>query len=275
MAQERLVAFQGELGAYSHQAIGHYFGEETAVEPCRSFLEVLEKVRNGRVSHGFLPVENSLAGSVIPAYDLLFDYDCHIEAEVMIRVVHCLLAPPGVSLSDIKRAKSHPQALAQCAKNLLRLNIEPVEHYDTAGAARDLAQSPEPHTAAIASALAGQIYGLNPLITNLEDFDFNFTRFFVLTPSIGPRRDPSKTSIIFTTRHEPGALQAVLSELAQHGLNMTKIESRPRHNQPWQYLFYVDFEGHQDDAPVQAALLGILKKSSFLKVLGSYPMAHK
>jgi prephenate dehydratase len=151
--------------------------------------------------------------------------------------------------------------------------MEPVVHYDTAGAARDLAADPEPNTAVIASELAAQTYNLEILARNLEDLDFNYTRFFVLGRSDAPRQDPSKTSIIFTTRHVPGALHAVMGELAKRDINLTKIESRPRRNRPWHYLFYVDFEGHEDEPPVQDALLGILKRASFLKVLGSYPAA--
>ncbi|MFQ5422138.1 MAG: prephenate dehydratase, partial [Anaerolineae bacterium] len=211
---------------------------------------------------------------VIPAYDLLIDHDLRVQAEVVLRVEHCLMAPAGTKLADIRRVRSHHQALAQCEKTLKRMGLEPVDYYDTAGAARDLAANPEPHTAAIASALAAETYGLEILARNVEDLDFNFTRFFVLGRGEPARQDPSKTSIIFTTRHVPGALVSVLNELAQRGLNMTKIESRPRRNKPWHYLFYVDFEGHETDTAVQDALLGILKHASFLKVLGSYPAAE-
>ena len=149
----------------------------------------------------------------------------------------------------------------------------PVEFHHTAGGGRDLAADPQSGTAAIASALAATTYGLDILVSHLEDEDFNYTRFFVLGTSYPARQDPSKTSIILTTRHVPGALYAALGELAARGINMTKIESRPRRNRPWHYLFYVDFEGHEEDEDVKGALLGILKHASFLKVLGSYPAA--
>jgi prephenate dehydratase len=276
MADERLiVAFQGEHGAYSEQAGKQHFGAETASLPCRDFQGIFTAVQNGQATHGMLPVENSLAGTVIPAYDLLVDHDLRVQAEAVVRVEHCLMAPPGVFLNEIKRVISHHQALAQCDKTLRRLGLEPVIHYDTAGAARDLAQEPQPGTAAIASELAAETYGLDILVRNVEDMDFNFTRFFVLGKNDVPRQDPSKTSIIFTTRHVPGALHEVLSELAERELNLTKIESRPRGNLPWHYLFYVDFEGHEDETAVREALMGILKKSSFLKVLGSYPAADR
>lgn len=270
---EIVVAFQGEPGAYSQQAVRQHFGPGAATLPCRSFTAIFDAIHHGQADHAMLPVENTLAGTVIPAYDQLLDHDLRIQAEVVVRIEHCLLAPPRTEIGELRRALSHPQALAQCERSLRRLGIEPVDHYDTAGAARDLAANPEPGTAAIASALAAEIYGLDILAHNLEDQLLNFTRFFVLGPREPERRDPSKTSIVFATRHVPGALHAVMHELALRDINMTKIQSRPRRNRPWHYLFYVDFEGHQDEPHVQQALLGILKRASFLKVLGSYPAA--
>ena len=268
-----IVAFQGESGAYSEEAARRHFGLDVTTLPCHSFNDIFESLHDGRANRGMLPVENSLAGTVVPAYDQLVDHDLRIQAEVILKIEHCLIAPKGLELREIKRALSHPQALAQCEHTLRRLGIEPVSHYDTAGAARDLAADPKPGTAAIASALAAETYGLEVLTHNLEDLSHNFTRFFVLGPSNSPRQDPSKSSIIFTTRHESGALYRVLGELARRDINLTKIESRPRRNRPWHYLFYVDFEGHEDDPIVREALLDILKQSSFLKVLGSYPAA--
>lgn len=269
-----VVAFQGEHGAYSEQAVRQHFGPKVTTLPCRTFLAITDALQSGHAQFGMLPVENSLAGTVVPAYDLLIDYDLHIQAEVILRVEHCLMAAPGSSLADIRRARSHPQALMQCETTLRRMGLEPVEYYDTAGAARDLAADPQPGTAAIAGALAAETYGLDILVRHLEDQDFNFTRFFVLGTGYPPRQDPSKTSIILTTRHVPGALYEALGELARRDINMTKIESRPRRNRPWHYLFYVDFEGHEEDDEVKQALLGILKHASFLKVLGSYPAAR-
>jgi prephenate dehydratase len=271
--QTQLIAFQGEKGAYSEQATRQHFGFEIDTLPCHAFEDIIDAIHEGRASQGMLPVENSLAGTVISAYDQLVDHDLRIQAEVILKVEHCLMAPPGQNLQSIERAMSHPQALAQCDRTLRRLGIEPVVHYDTAGAARDLAAKPIPKTAAIASELAADTYGLEILARNLEDLSLNFTRFFVLGAADAPRADPSKTSIIFTTRHEPAALYRVLGQLAGRDINLTKIESRPRRNRPWHYLFYVDFEGHEDDPAVQEAMMGILKQASFLKVLGSYPAA--
>jgi prephenate dehydratase len=269
-----VVAFQGEKGAYSEQAVRQHFGDDVVPLPCLTFADIFEAVHTGQANRGMLPVENSVAGTVVPAYDQLVDHDLRIEAEVIVKVEHCLLVPPGTRAEEVTRAISHPQALAQCARTLRRMGIEAVSHFDTAGAARDLAANPTPGTGAIASALAAETYGLEIAVHHLEDLPFNFTRFFVLGDSDPPRQDPSKTSILFTTGHVPGALYAVLAELAERGINMTKIESRPRRNRPWHYLFYVDFEGHVDDPAVRDALLSILKQASLLKVLGSYPAAQ-
>jgi prephenate dehydratase len=271
--QQLIVAFQGEAGAYSQQALRNYFGPDATSLPCASFSGIFDAIHNGKAQRGILPVENSLAGTVSDAYDQLADHDLRIQGEVILRVEHCLMAPAGLTLRDIKRVKSHPQALAQCQQTLRRQGIEAVVHYDTAGAARDLAAHPEPGTAAIASALAAKTYGLEILARHIEDEQLNYTRFFILGLNDPPRKDPSKTSVILTTRHQPGALHRVLSELAERDINLTKIESRPRRNRPWHYLFYVDFEGHEDEPEVREALLGLLKQASFLKVLGSYPAA--
>lgn len=274
MEKERIVvAFQGEPGSYSEKATRDYFGNSVATMPCRSFADIFAAIHEERATYGMLPVENSLAGTVVPAYDLLIDHDLRVQGEIIVRIEHCLMASAGTNLQEIKRARSHHQALAQCENNLKRLGIEAIDHYDTAGAARDLARHPEPNTAAIASELAAETYNLEILIRNLEDLDVNFTRFFILGRMDPPRGERSKTSIIFTTRHVPGALYSVMGQLAENGLNLTKIESRPRRNRPWHYLFYVDFEGHEDDSTVRKAMLGILKQSSMLKVLGSYPAA--
>jgi prephenate dehydratase len=210
---------------------------------------------------------------VVQSYELLMEHDLRVRAEVILRVRHQLLAMPGTPLSDIKRVKSHPQALAQCERYLARRSLEAIPHFDTAGSARDLAADPEPGTAVIAGALAGELYGLQVLDDGIEDLPFNYTRFFVLGLEDPPRAQRSKTSLIFTTRHQPGALYDSLGEFANRHINLTKIESRPRRNRPWQYLFYLDFEGHWQDPPCEAALMGLLRRSSFVKLLGSYPAA--
>jgi prephenate dehydratase len=267
------VSFQGIAGAYSEEAIRQYYGPEVESVPCRTFTEVFVAVEDGSADYGMLPIENSLAGSVIQSYELLMEHDLRVRAEVILRVRHRLIAPPGTEITDIKRVKSHPQALAQCERYLARRGLEAVPNFDTAGSARHLAQNPEPETGAIAGALAAELYGLEILDDGIEDLPFNYTRFFVLGLDDPPRAQRSKTSLIFTTRHHPGALYDSLGEFAKRGINLTKIESRPRRNRPWQYLFYLDFEGHWQDPECEAALMALLRRSSFVKLLGSYPGA--
>jgi prephenate dehydratase len=267
------ISFQGVAGAYSEEAIRQYFGPDAETVPCRTFSELFATVEQGSADYGMLPIENSLAGSVVQSYELLMEHDLRVRAEVILRVRHNLMAAAGTEMADLKQAKSHPQALAQCERYLARRGLEAVPHFDTAGSARDLAESPETVTAVIASALAAELYDLEILDPGIEDLPFNYTRFFVLGLDDPPRSQRSKTSLIFTTRHQPGALYDSLGEFAQRGINLTKIESRPRRNRPWQYLFYLDFEGHWQDTACEAALMSLLRRSSFVKLLGSYPAA--
>jgi prephenate dehydratase len=266
------ISFQGVAGAYSEEAVRQYFADAEVV-PCRTFEGIFAAVEEGEADYGMLPIENSLAGSVIQAYELLMEHDLRVRAEAILRVRHNLMAAPGTKMEDLKRVKSHPQALAQCERYLIRRGLEAVPHFDTAGSARDLAENPEPECGVIASALAAELYGLEILESGIEDLRFNYTRFFVLGLEDPPRAQRSKTSLIFTTRHQPGALYDSLGEFARRNINLLKIESRPRRNRPWQYLFYLDFEGHWQDPECETALMGLLRRSSFVKLLGSYPAA--
>jgi len=267
------VAFQGERGAYSEEAIHQFFGPEVEIEPCQSFAGIFEAVETKQAGYGALPVENSTAGSINQAYDLLLDHDLRVWGEVILRVRHALLAPPGTALADIRRVRSHPHALAQCSRYLSSRGWASETAYDTAGSARDLAANPEPGVAAIASRLAGQLYKLEELDYGIEDAVYNYTRFFILSHQDPPRAQRNKTSIVFATRHQPGALYECMGEFARRRINLSKLESRPRLNRPWQYVFYLDFEGHCQDPECEAALMGLLRRSSFVKLLGSYPAA--
>ena len=269
-----IVAFQGEPGAYSHQACRQHFGDDVQVLPCTSFGETFQAVHSGVATHIMLPVENAVAGTVTTATDVLGDYDLRIQGEAMVPVRHCLLAPKGTKLHEVTRALSHWQALAQCDETLRRMKIDPVRHYDTAGAARDLAANPQPNTGTISSELAGELYGLEVLVRDMQDRPYNATRFSVVGTGDVPRGEFNKTSIVFTTRSDtrPGALVRVLDEFASRNINMTKIESRPRPKVAWQYRFFVDIEGHEDDEIVREALSGVLRQTSMLKILGSYPV---
>jgi prephenate dehydratase len=265
------VAFQGIHGAYSEQAIRQHFGDMVDTVPQATFTDLFDALYSQKVKYAMLPVENALAGAVSQAYELLMDYDFRIQAEVILHVRHQLLAPPDLGMADIKQVRSHPQALAQCEKYLRRNKIQAIPTWDTAGAARDLSQSQDPNTAAIASQLAGRLYELNVVEPNIEDVTFNYTRFFVLGHDDPPRGDYNKTSLVFATRNRPSALYDCLGEFAQAGLNLTKIESRPRRNRPWEPVFYLDFEGHWQDAACQQVMAKLLQRASFVKMFGSYP----
>ena len=267
------VAFQGEKGAYSQEAIFQHFGADVDTLPCRTFEEVLDRVKRGRASFGALPVENSTAGSINKAYDLLLDQDLKIWHEVVLRVRHCLLGNKGTELKDVRQVLSHPQALAQCERYLADHQMEPVSVYDTAAGARELAAEPRGGTAVIASRLAAEIYGLKLLDTDIQDLAFNYTRFFILADQDPPRAEQNKTSVVFGTDHVPGSLYACLGEFAERGINLTKLESRPSRDRPWHYVFYLDFEGHSQEPPCDEALRGLLRRASFVRVLGTYSAA--
>ena len=267
------VAFQGVAGAYSEQAIRQYFGPDVTSVPCRTLDDMFLPVENGQAEYGMLPVENAVAGSVTRAYELLMEHDLRVYAETILRVRHMLLVVPGTQLDELERVRSHPQALAQCQRYLGRHDLRSEPAFDTAGSARDLAANPEPGVAVIASELAAELYGLEILDRSVEDYAFNYTRFFILAREAPPRAQRNKTSLIFTTPHEPGALFESLGEFAKRHVNLTKIESRPRLNRPWQYIFYLDFEGHCQDPECEAAIMGLLRRCLFVKLLGSYPAA--
>ncbi|MFN2168499.1 MAG: prephenate dehydratase [Anaerolineae bacterium] len=269
-----VVAFQGEHGAYSEQAVRQHFGDAAATLPCRSFEGIFAAIEAGEADYGAVPVENSLAGSINRAYDLLLEHDLRVWGEILLRVHHNLLAPPGTTLEDIITVRSHPQALAQCERWLTQRGLQAVTWYDTAGSAKELAANPEPGVAAIASRLAADTYGLQVLASGIEDLAWNITRFFVVGRGDPPPTGKAKTSLVFAVSHEPGSLYACMGEFATRGINLTKLESRPRRNRPWHYVFYLDFEGHWQDPTCQQALVGLLSRAAFVKLLGSYPAAE-
>ncbi|WP_292593425.1 MULTISPECIES: prephenate dehydratase [unclassified Mesotoga] len=270
----KVVTFQGEHGAYSEQAIRKLLRESPVTIPCRSFQEMLNLVQDEKADYAILPVENSLAGTVIPAYDALVASDLLVQAEVMLRIEHCLMAPKGKTICDIKYVISHHQALAQCSEHLEKEGLMAREYYDTAGAAKDLAVCEMESTAAIASELAAKTYGLDILRRNFEDLDTNTTRFFLMGRKSVPCIGKCKTSIVFTTEHKPGALFSVLRELSDRNLNLTKIESRPFKREMWHYIFFVDFEGTVADKQVKEGIKAISDRCSYFKFVGSYRSAN-
>lgn len=267
-----VVAFQGEHGAYSEEAIRQQFGAEVDTLPIRTLEDIFASLDDDRSTVGVVPVENSLAGSINKAYDLLLDHDFRVQGEILLRVRHNLLTLPGNG-DNIEQVRSHPQALAQCESFLNRHGYTAIPWYDTAGSAKELAEHPEPKVGVIASALAAEIYDLEIVQQGIEDLHFNFTRFFVIGKGDAQQSPNSKTSLVFATPHSPGALYACLGEFAERNINLVKLESRPRRNRPWQYVFYLDFEGHWQEPDCSAAVLGLLNRAAFVKMLGSYPAA--
>ncbi len=270
MAKDR-IAFQGVHGAYSEQAIRQHFGDRVDVHPCPTLNDLFTSIQSREVKFGMLPVENALAGAVSQAYELLMDFDFRIQAEVILHVHHALLVPKTITMESLKFVRSHPQALAQCSGFLKRHGIEGIPAYDTAGSAREVSENEVKDTGAIASELAGKLYGLNIIEREIEDVPFNYTRFLLLGHEDPDKGEYNKTSLVFATRNRPSALYDCLGEFARAGINLTKIESRPRRNRPWEPVFYVDFEGHWQDANCQEALARLLQKASFVKMFGSYP----
>jgi prephenate dehydratase len=270
------VAYQGVRGAYAESAILSFFGPDADTVACQSLEGVFDAVETNQADLGIIAVENALVGSWPRAYELLLERDLRIQAEVIIRIRHTLMASPDVKLADLKRVRSSQHALSQCEQFIVRHGLVPIPAFDMASSAQGLAENPETDLGVIASPLAAEVYGLQVLEDEIEDAPFNFTRFFILGDQDPPRTQRSKTSLIFGVRHaphQPGSLYACLGEFAERNINLTKIESRPRRNRPWDYFFYLDFEGHWQDPAAEAALLGLLQRASFVKMLGCYPLA--
>ena len=267
------VAFQGEKGAYSEMAVYKFFGSSVDVKPCRDFKDVFESVEKQETQHGVVPIENSLEGSINQTYDLFLKSDLKVCGEVIVRVSHCLVANKETTLKQVKTVYSHPQALAQCRNFLERSGWELIPTYDTAGSAKMLKEKGLKDAAAIASERAAELYGLKILAREIEDTPNNYTRFFVLSKEDSPKTGNDKTSIIFAAAHKPGSLYKALGEFAKRSISLTKIESRPTKQTPWEYNFYLDLEGHRSEPRCIEALEALKEDSAFIKILGSYPKA--
>ncbi len=269
------VAFQGERGAFSEDASIKLFGESIGFLPCIHLRDVFQAVSEGNAGFGVAPIENSQAGSINETYDLLLAYPLNIFAEVILRISHCLMALPGEKLADIKTVYSHPQALAQCEEFLTKLKVKIVPSYDTAGSAKMIKENQCRGFAAIASQKAADIYGLEIVMPKIETNINNYTRFVAISKEKAKPREKSKTSLIFSVKHAPGALHKVLGIFATRDINLTKLESRPSRSKPWEYVFYVDFEGHSGSEIYQEAIKDLQREATFVKILGSYPQAKQ
>jgi prephenate dehydratase len=273
------IAFQGELGAFSQQAARQLLGPDVQVRPCVRFEDMFRTLEKGEVEGAVVPIENTLAGSVHENYDHLQNFKFPIVAETNVRIVHNLIAMPGVPLSRIRRVFSHPVALNQCLDFFLaNPHIVKVPFYDTAGSVKMIVEEKLTDAAAIASAVAAEIYGARILRRSIEDDRANYTRFFLLRTPEYARKHPAapsdatwKTTLVFSTRNVPGSLFRALSAFALRDLNMAKIESRPLRGKPWEYLFYLDFIGHVEDPNVVNALNHLRELADYLRILGCYP----
>lgn len=266
------VAFQGERGAYSEAAAMAFFKNSIETTPYPTFHEVLESTEAGKTDYAVLPVENSLEGSVGESYDLLLDTKLHATGEIYHKIRHCLIGFDG--LEKIDTVYSHPQALGQCRKFIQDHHFKAVPTYDTAGSVKILLELKKDNISCIASRRAAEIYNVPIIKEGIEDNFNNYTRFLVLSNQKQDRTSKDKTSIIFSIKHTPGALYNVIEKFHTNKINLTKIESRPTKTTPWEYNFYVDFEGNQNDKNVQDALEKIKPNTIFLKILGSYPRAE-
>ena len=265
------IAFQGESGAYSEAAALRY-SEHTDVLACESFEQVFDAVASARASHGILPVENSIGGSIHRNYDLLLEHDLPIVGEVQLPITHNLMALPGSALSSIRRIYSHPQALAQCERFLRSLpEVAAEATYDTAGSAKLVRDRQLTDAAAIASERAAQVFGLEILKAEVQDFSDNITRFLVVSRSAEPDLPADKTTVVFSLPNEPGSLFKALSVFALREIDLTKIESRPIRGRPWEYLFYVDLPVARHDLRCARALVHLAEFARSMRTLGSYP----
>lgn len=270
------VAIQGEPGSFSHEAAGKVFPEATIL-PCALSVDVFRALSHKEVDAAVIPIENSLAGSVVEHYDLLLDHDVMIEGEILLRIRHNLIAVPGSSIERIQRVYSHPVALAQCRRFLEQHpSIEAIPFYDTAGSVKQLMELRDRNAAAIASARAAEYYGGEILSAGIEDNAENYTRFFRIgrKEDVSSKPDADKVSLAFTVENRPGTLVAALEVFAGQGTNLTKIESRPVQGKPWQYVFYVDYQlSTQVRADIALDLLQ--QHCSMVKELGRYKAAQR
>ena len=267
------IAYQGIKGAYSEAAVYKHFGNKIDAIGFETFEEVFEAVKSDKAEFGVVPVDNTIAGTVATNCDLLLKQDVYVIAEIYLDIQHNLLSHRGNSIKDIKLVYSHPHSLEQCREFIRKNNIKPIPEYDTAGAAKIVKERNRKEEAAVASEFCAKIYDLDVIEKDISTAKNNITKFFVFVNSDNVPRNikQEKTSIVFRTKHYPGALINCLQRLAKHGINLTKLESRPVPENAWEYSFYADFESGLEEEKVKLALSEIEASCEFLKILGSYP----
>ncbi len=269
--KDKKVVYQGEEGAYAHEATLKYFGNDVLCYNAPTWRDAMEDIKNGKADYAVLPIENSTAGIVNTVYDLLVEYDNYIVDEVSVPVSHKLVGIKGTKLSDIKKVISHPQALMQCERFLSSHNDWTTEAFsNTAAAALKVSKDNDKSVAALSSAVAAKLYGLEILADNIVGSDLNTTRFVIVGKDKVYCKDADKISLCFELPHEAGSLYNALSHCIYNGINMTKIESRPIPERKWEYRFFINIEGKFMDASVKNALIGLEGDATTLKIMGTY-----
>jgi prephenate dehydratase len=274
VARKIRVGFQGERGAFSEKAALQLAGSRIEVAPQKTFLDMFRALNARRIDYAIVPIENTLAGSVIENYDLLLKFHFPILAETRVRIVHNLIVNPGVTLRGVKKVYSHPVALRQCLKFLDKHRTwDVVTFYDTAGSVKMISEQKLTDSAAIASEISASIYDAKIIARDIGDDKENYTRFFLLGRQRLARvpKKATKTSIAFVTKNQPGALARCLGIFAMRDISLTKIESRPIPGRPFEYRFYVDFLGAQNEPAARSALKQLGENTESLRVFGSYP----
>jgi len=271
------IAYQGIKGANSEIAVCKHFGKEAEATGYDTSEEVFEALMGNKADYGLLPFDNTIAGSVAVNYDLLLKNEVYAIAEVFLEIRHALLSHKNNKINDVKTVYSHPHALEQCREFIRRHKFRAIPEYDTAGAAKLVNERNRKDEAAISPEFCASIYGMDILARDIQTNKNNITKFlvFVKNDNIPNNIKKQKTSIAFKTKHYPGALINCLQRLAKHNVNLTKLESRPVPENPWEYVFYADFEGGADDENVKTALSEMEASSLFLKILGSYPKGRQ
>ena len=263
------VAYQGEAGAYSEEGVMDLF-PDTDHRPLASIRKVFEAVEVGRVEYGLVPMDNSQAGSINQTYDLFLKHGLHLIGETVVRVNHCLLALPGTAIDDLKEVISHPQAIDQCEEFLTSLDLSVRAEYDTAGAAKRIAEDKLEGAAAIASRRAAELYNLDILADKIQTYPDNYTRFGALSRRPEPLAEPNKSSLVFGVGHVSGSLMRCLAAFADRHISLSKLESRPRAGRPWEYVFYVDVEAPASDEAMIDGLAELSEHATFTRLLGTY-----
>jgi len=265
------AGFLGEIGTFSHKACTQYFGTKVSAVPMSSFKAIFRAVKEGETTFGVVPLENSLTGSIHENYDLLLEYDLKIIGEITLRIMHHLIGHPGARIEDVKRVFSHPQVFQQCRQFLDRHeDWELVSAKDTARAVKQIHDGGKLSDAAIASKEAAHIHGMEVMEEGIETNPRNFTRFVVIGTEQLQEGRRRKSSLIYSAGNRPGALYGTLKVFADSGINLVKLESRPIHGKPWEYMFYVDVEADVEAESFQPVLLALEEKTDYLRILGSY-----